>query len=245
MDYTRYKFTVIEAVGYFAAFTGIAGIIAFFFYRSIIAFGIMFLFIPVYFKIVRKERKEAVKKKLADEFSETLLCVSANMMAGYSPENAFCESYKDIVMFYGDKSLMAGEILWIKKGLSVNRTLEDLISELSERSDIDDIRNFAEVFSAAKRNGGNLKDALSDTAGTVREKLRVEKEIDVIISEKLFELRVMEVVPFLILIYIGSTSKGYFDVLYNNVTGVLIMSAGLLVYAASIVLGRKIIKIEV
>ena len=61
----------------------------------------------------------------------------------------------------------------------------------------------------------------------------------VLIAEKKLELRMMEVMPFFILIYLGITSVGYFDVLYEGIPGRVFMTVCLAVYIASVILAEK------
>ena len=141
--------------------------------------------------------------------------------------------------------MMAGEIIRIRKGLSLNVTLEELMADLAKRSGLEDIRVFSEVFGIAKRNGGNVNDVLQNTAHVMKEKMSLENEIDVLIAEKKMEFGIMEVIPFLILMYIGTTSKGYFDILYGNVKGVVFMTICLAVYLGAVVIGSRIVNINV
>ncbi len=243
--YDEYRYGVWEIMGVISFYLLILALVAYLFYRSFLFFMISLISVPFYLKLHRKKRIRETKVKLSEEFAEVLTSVSANVAAGYAAENAFAEAVKDIVSFYGEKSLMAPELRNIKKGLSLNMTLESLLYDLGERSKVEDIIVFARVFETAKRNGGNIRKVFDETAGTVKEKLEVEKEIRVLISQKKLELSIMEAIPFFIIGYIDITSKGYFEVLYHNPKGVLIMSACLAVYAFAVFLGSKIVRIDV
>lgn len=43
----------------------------------------------------------------------------------------------------------------------------------------------------------------------------------------------MNVMPFAVLAYVDASNKGYFDSLYHNLTGVVIMTVCLIVYLAA------------
>jgi len=79
----------------------------------------------------------------------------------------------------------------------------------------------------------------------IEENLAVKQEIETITTEKRLELKVMCVMPMGIIAYISLTSKGFIAPLYNNLTGVILMTVCLLIYGALIILGRKIINIRV
>lgn len=104
---------------------------------------------------------------------------------------------------------------------------------------------FAQVFAAAKRNGGNLTEVIERSASIIEEKVETEKEIQILVSARKLEQRIMNVVPFGILLYISVTSKGFFDVLYHNPAGIIIMTVCLAVYVAAVLLSGKIVNIEV
>ncbi len=79
----------------------------------------------------------------------------------------------------------------------------------------------------------------------IQNRIEVENEINVMISAKKLEQSIMDLVPFIIILYIGVTSKGFFDVLYHNPAGILIMTGCLVVYFAAFLLSEKIIRIRV
>ena len=122
------------------------------------------------------------KQQLEREFRDVILSVSANIQAGYSVENAFCESYRDINMLYGADSAMAKELYLMMGKLRNNEQLEDIIMNLGDRSGVRDIRDFADVFRIAKRNGGSLQRVIENTVYIMEGKYEVAREIKTIMS---------------------------------------------------------------
>ena len=78
------------------------------------------------------------------QFKDLLLTVSTNLKAGYSVENAFKESYRDLQMLYGAESPICREVKHIITGLENNVVLEKLLYSLGQRSHEPDIMQFAE-----------------------------------------------------------------------------------------------------
>lgn len=101
--------------------------------------------------------------------------------------------------------------------------LELLLADLGIRSGEPDIEDFAEVFSIAKRSGGNLNDIIRRSAAVTGEKIEVKQEIQTLLSSRRYEQKIMNMVPFLIMAYLQLTSRGFFDCLYFNAAGILIM----------------------
>ena len=57
---------------------------------------------------------------------------------------------------------------------------------------------------------------------------------------KRLENKVMCIVPFFILLYMDITSKGYFDILYHNLPGIIIMTICMAVYIMAYLMAEKI-----
>ena len=133
----------------------------------------------------------------------------------------------------------------IGKGLDNNVVLERLLYDFGCRSHVPDILQFADVFLIAKRGGGNMTEIIAGTADMIEQKTAVDKEIQVLLSAKKMEQKIMNMIPFLIIFYISLTSKGFFDVLYHNAVGIVVMTICLAVYLAAFMLSRKLVEIEV
>lgn len=245
MNYSDYMMNKKERVMACGQYLILCILISFFFYRSYIAF---FIFLPgvfFYNSFYKKRLLIKRKKQLSIEFVQTLYSVSSGIKAGLSVENAFMEAGEEMLLFYGDSSLMAMEIKAIKSGLRLNISIEELLEDLGARSNDEDIILFSEVLRCAKRNGGNIREVLSETADRIQERIYIDNEINLLISEKKLELRIMEVVPFFILIYLDITSRGYFDILYGNIRGTVVMTICLFAYLAAVLIAEAIMGITV
>ena len=224
---------------------GIICLLAWFFYQSVLALPFL---VPVFLLYQREKRNSLLKKKqkeTAGQFKDAILSVSANQKAGYSVENAFKQAYGDMLMLYGKESIICKELYAMNAGLKNNVALEQLLYDFGERSGAEDIMEFAEVFAAAKRSGGNLTEVIERSAAVIEDKVETEKEIQVVISARRMEQKVMNVVPFGILLYVSTVSKGFFHVLYKNAIGIAVMTVCLAVYLRAVFLSNRIVDIEV
>lgn len=224
---------------------GIVALFSYFFYRSAIAaLFLLPLLVPYYVMEKRRKRKRDAAL-IGAQFKDLLLSVTTSLRAGYAAENAFAEAHKDMCMLYGKGSLICRETERIVAGLRNRVVLETLLTQFAQRSGNEQITEFAEVFRVAKRNGGNMTQILTRTAQVIGSRIDVEKEIEVLLSAKKMEARIMEIVPFFIVFYVGATSKGFFDPLYHNLFGILTMSVCLAVYLVACYMLEKIVDIQV
>ncbi len=192
----------------------------------------------------RKNRQNARKERLAVQFRDTILSVSANMQAGRSVENAFLEAEDEIRSLHGQRSEMALELAFLRKGLKNRVPLEQLLSDLGERSHIEEIRDFAECFSAAKHLGGNLREIIGRTAALTGQRMEVEREIRTMLASRKYEQKVMNLIPFLLFGFMQLSSRGFFDILYHNTAGICIMTGCLLLYLTALFLSERIMDIR-
>lgn len=245
MDYNQYEMGIKE-LGWCALVGGVlAGVIAWLFYRSYWGM-VLFPVITVFYG--RQYKREQIKKRkeqLLAEFKDTMQAVSTALLAGYSMENAWREAEKEISELLGESSLMYAEVHQINGAVRMNEPLEKLLSDFAVRSGCEEIESFSEVFSFAKRSGGDFPKIIRTTVQKLTGRMEVEREIATVLAGKKLEGRIMNVMPIGILAYMTLTSGDFLDVLYGNMAGIFVMSTALLVYAVTLKLSEHILDIRV
>ncbi len=215
-------------------------LLAVFFYRS------MWATIPLGWvgvwnmtNLIKKNRLKR-EQEFTAQFRECILSVATLLQSGYSAENAFMECRGDMVMLYGEEARICKELKQIRRGLHINISLEELLSDMAGRSNCEEISRFAQIFALAKRSGGNMAEIIRGTASLISRRIELRQEMEILLSGKKMELTIMRLIPFGILLYVELGNPGYFDVLYYNLQGVLIMTACLLLYLGAYALGERI-----
>ncbi|SFB09525.1 tight adherence protein B [Acetitomaculum ruminis DSM 5522] len=244
-DYETYIFTKNEWIMFFMESEGIIALTAFLFYKSFIAFIILQIALIFLYKRKKSLKKEQRINNLTIQFKDAINSMSASLNAGYSPENSLIQALKETLLIYGKDEIICLELMNMKKALKVNERIEDLFLDLGRRSNVEDIKIFAEVFSKVKRNGGNLNAVIKDTADTISQKVQIKRDIYTLMSQKRFEQKIMNGIPFFIIFYINISSPGFLDILYGNILGIAVMSICLLIYCIAFIMAEKIIRIEV
>jgi len=224
-------------------FVGSLGL--YFFYRTgkVLLPGIVCGFL--YCRWKAKRLCESRKQELERQFKDWIEGVSSNLQAGYSVENAFLKAGEELWLLYGEGTDIQKEIRNMKHLLTNNIPLEKILWDLGQRSDTEDIQNFADVFAAGKRSGGDLREMIGSCCEIIAMKGETEREIRTLIHGKMTEQKVMCCVPFAMIGYISISSPGYFDPLYHNIGGICVMTACLLLYLFAAGLSLHIVHIEV
>lgn len=245
MDYSRYEIGWRENLKCLFAGIVIAAVTAWLFYRSV--WGLLLL--PVIFiccrRRFREERQKKRKEQLLYEFKDSMQAVSGALLAGYSMENAWREAEKEVRKMHGKDSFMYQELHRMNQAVSMNEPLERVLAEFAARSGCEEIESFSEIFSFAKRSGGDFAGIIRTTVQKLTGRIEVEREIATVLAGKRLEGRIMNGMPVMILVYLTLTSGAFLDVLYGNMSGVLVMSGALGIYAGALYLSARILDIEV
>jgi tight adherence protein B len=244
-NYTTYSFSLKENIKYIVQGTIVVIILGILFYKSIL--GILFLspLVVLYRKSIKKRLVKDRRWRLNLQFRDGILALSAALEAGYSAEHAFEEASKDLRLIYPEDSLITREFSYMMNQIRMNITVEKTLSDFGERTGIEDIRSFSEVFSTAKRTGGDIIHVIKITSNIICDKIEVNKEIITLITAKRLEANIMKGIPVLILVYLSVSSPGFLDPLYHNLLGIIAMTGFLISYLGAYLLIDKIVAIEV
>lgn len=171
------------------------------------------------------------------------MAVATGLRAGYSLENAFAESIGDMKVMFGEKSIIVERLQWMCKGIQNNQNIESVLGVLSKRSGCKAVNDFTEIIKTATLNGGSLVEIISSTADLMNREMQTMEEIADMVSGKRMEGKIMSLIPFLMIAYVQVGSPGYFDGLYHNLFGILIMSVCLILYLFATMAMEKILEI--
>ena len=220
----------------------VVGLFSFFFYRSPWAVPALSPIGVFCYRSIRRKKVEKYREELTVQFRECILAAATSLQAGYSAENAFLECGKDMKLMYGEASPICRELGIIRRGLQINITLEELLQDFARRSGCEEINQFAQIFSLAKRNGGNMAAIIRSSAALIGKQIELRQELRTLLSGKKMELNIMKAMPFGILAYISFGNPGYFDMLYHNLTGAAVMTGCLAAYLAACMLGERVLE---
>ena len=199
-------------------------------------------------KMRTKQLLEKRKKDLTVQFKDMLYSLSSSLSAGKSVESALKEVLNDLRIIYPDEdAYIIQETSYIVRGLEMNETVEDMFGQFAERSHMEDIENFTDIFKICKRTGGDIAQVIRSTSQTIGEKIDIQQEIATMISGKKFEFKALMAMPIFLLLLLTYTAGDYmapvFD--FSLVVGPVVMTIAIALFAAAYFIGTKIMKIDV
>lgn len=244
-DYGTYRLTVRE----WACYTGL-GILAclaaaYVFYRSWAMF-LVFLPAGLSYPLLKKNvLREQRRETLRGQFKDGIRLLASALSAGYSVENAFTVCLGELTALFGEEGMITGEFSHIAGQLKMNRAVEQLLVNFAERSGLEEIQNFAEIFAVSKRSRGELASVVGHTVHVISDKIQVREEIIIMAAEKRLEQKIMNVMPFFIALYVDLSFPGFFNQMYDTAAGRLVMTICLGLYLLACVLSGRIMRIDI
>ena len=215
------------------------------FYRNA---GLFLVLLPVgmlFPLMLRKQLKKRRLETLRGQFKDAILAVASGLNAGYSVENAFIASVRDLEEQYGKEGMITREFSYLASQLKMNRTVEALLSSFAKRSGLDEVENFSVIFTVSKRSRGELASVVHHVVHVISDRIQVREEILTMTAEKQFEQRIMNLMPYLIVLYVDLSSPGFFSQMYETAVGRVVMTGCLVVYLLAWRVSGKILQIEV
>lgn len=222
-------------------FIGMAAVLVF--YRNPIAFLAAFA-AGGYFgpKLYRQRKIDRRRQQLIEEFREALYDLVVGLKAGRSLEGTFEAALKD--MDREAQPLLAAEWEMIVYQSRMGFPIEDLITDLGERSGILEIRSFARLIQVCKRTEGDMAGVMESTISMLQDRMEIRAELKVLLSKKKLEQKTMTAMPFVIVALLLVMSPDYLAPLYGSVQGMLIMTVCVILSAASLYLASRMVNIE-
>jgi tight adherence protein B len=246
IQYNQYEMTKAETTSTILISMLIIGGVGYVFYQHFIAVALLSL-AGLYVPSIRKKDLIIKRKLLLQlQFKQALASLSSALGAGKSVENAFQDTLIDLRLLYPDpRAFIVSELETINRRIENGETIELALKDLSERSQVDDIEQFTEVFVTCKRTGGNLVHVIRRTASIIQEKLDIQQEISVMMAQKRFESRVLAFAPVIVIAVLSFSSPDYMEPMYQGITGYLIMAVALLVLLGCFGITKMIMNIKV
>lgn len=186
------------------------------------------------------------KKVLRLQFKDFLGSMSVAVRAGNVEAQAVKSALKDLMLSYNAKADIVKEVenivLQYEKG---GVELKVLFEDFANRSDIEDIRSFAAIYSVIEGKSDRFGDILMDTESIISEKIEIEQEIETTITSAKSETMVMLIMPIVIVVAMSSMGSGLMDSLFTTTVGHLSATVALIIFGISYILAVRGSNIEV
>ena len=242
-DYCTYRLSIPEAIlGWlFGAVVGF--VVVYLIFRSARLAAV--LSVPAGIAGIRRMRGSLLEKRkgrLLREFRDMLDSLDGAFSAGAVYRDAFSICQKQLARAYGKDSLLAKELEIVLRKYDNGYSLPQLLIDLAERTGLEDMKSFADVFRVTLNMGGNMREAVAYSRSAILEKIDAEQGIRAGIAAAKQELRIMMVLPLVVTLVMTGTTGGE-SASAGAMFIIRCIAFGL--YLGAGVLGKKMMRIHV
>ena len=142
------------------------------------------------------------------------------------------------------RDMLDGLTTSLGAGNNIMDSLYAVREDFGIRSNIDDIKSFAEVFKVSYRKGGNIKDVIQNTYTILNDKMEIREEIETVVTSSKTEQNLMLVMPVALIGVIKSMSPD-FAADFATASGVLATTIAIIIFAVAYYVGKKILDIKI
>lgn len=86
---------------------------------------------------------------------------------------------------------------------------------------------------------------IRSTAAQMAEIMDTRREIATLLASKVYEQRIMTVMPLAVLLYLRIGSREFLEGLYHNAAGVCVATVCLIIYLGAYWMGKRMVQFEI
>ncbi|MDR0671801.1 MAG: hypothetical protein LBF64_05750 [Oscillospiraceae bacterium] len=243
-DYAVYEMKPLEKLLYFLIGAAAGAGTGYLLYENLFLCGALlvvcgFAFLP----IRRKQIIEKRKNKLLLQFRDMLESLATSIGAGSNVPDSFLAAEDDMAKQQGESSDIYREIKTINEGIYNNIPVETLLMDLGERSGLDDVISFADVFETCYRKGGDTKEVIKSTHQIIGEKIDVLMEIQTVVTSKKSEQNAMMFMPVFFVFLLKILGKEIVDL--TSGAGMVSTTVAVGVFVVAYFIGKRVLNIKI
>lgn len=214
-------------------------IVTYFFTRSLLMSlpaGIALAIIPLFYIEFKKHQRE---EKFTELFPDALAMISRSLRSGHSFTSAIQLVGAEVSDPVGSLFKMAYDQQLL--GLRINDTLNNLNNRIESL----DLRFFTTAVAINSEVGGNFAEILDKLADTIRERIKIRRQLRVHTAQGRLTGYILAVMPIVVFFLMNILIPGYQDTLLKDDTGrIILIGAGVSQVIGYLII-RRIINIRI
>lgn len=213
-------------------------------YKSIwVSAGGMIAF-ALYGFLNKRELEKIRDKRIQSRFMDFLLCLEPLLKTSGTFSGAFSEAVLDYKRFHGSDEV-SKHLDAAVNDFRMNSGTAEVLGTLAEKLGIEDAGAFAGSMAVCESTGGNAVEVTARTTELLVGRIRIMCDISTVLSGKIFEQKIITLMPFFLLGLLAAAAGSYLEPLYTTGAGRIIMTSAGGLFLIQWLIGKKISDIEV
>jgi tight adherence protein B len=189
-----------------------------------------------FFWLKRKYKKRLKNFEL--QLIDAVQVISNAMKSGYSFFQALSRVVED------SQEPLSSAFSQLIKEISLGKAMEDAFEQLLESFPLEDLELMVSAILIQKEIGGNLSEILDTMLETLRERQRIQQEVQTLTAQGRFSGAIVVALPFGLGLILFLMNPSYMALLFTTVAGSIMVSIALVSQLFGILAIKKIITIK-
>ncbi|MBI2940040.1 MAG: type II secretion system F family protein [Chloroflexi bacterium] len=201
-----------------------------------LALGIVGFYLP---KLHVGRRRTARRRQFEDQLVDALTMMSNSLKSGAS----FLQAME--LVSQEMPSPIGAEFGQVVAEVGVGATPEDALTGLSERIQSYDLKLVVTAILVQRAVGGNLAEVLGNIAHTIRERMRILREVQVMTAQQRLSAAIVGAMPVFLLFAMSFTARSHVDTLLYTPSGRIMLALAFGLDMLGFITLRRLAKIDV
>jgi tight adherence protein B len=190
--------------------------------------------------VKRKQKQRLVN--FNDQLPDMLSLMVNGLRAGYSQMQAMESVGKEL------PEPISGEFARVVRESQLGLPIQEALDNLLRRIPSADLDLIITAINIQREVGGNLAEILDIIAYTIRERIRIKKEIEVLVTQVLYSGRILALLPIALTFFLYGVNPSYIGEFWkegNRLCGIPLLICGVLMIIAGYYAMTRVADIEV
>jgi len=190
---------------------------------------------------VRRQQRSRLSR-FNDQLPDMLNLMVNGLRAGYSQMQAIESVSKEL------PAPISTEFRRVVREIQLGITIDQALQNQFRRIPSDDLDLIITAINIQREVGGNLAEVLEVISYTIRERIRIKREIRVLVSQVLYSGRVLAILPIVLALVLWTVNRNYMSQFFmegNRLCGIPMLICGALMISAGYYVMMRIADIEV
>jgi len=201
-----------------------------------IVLGAAGFFVPI---LYLKRKGQTRRSMVADQLPDVLTLLTGALRAGYGLSQALA------VVADQAPEPSRSEYVRVQRAVELGVSLQQAMSDMADRVGSDEVDLFVSIVNIQFELGGNLAETLDTIGDTIRDRIRLQREIRTQTAQQQMSGYILVALPVLLGVAISVISPGFMEPLFQpGITRIMLIGVGVLEVLCFLIM-RKILDLKV
>jgi tight adherence protein B len=176
--------------------------------------------------------------RLDEQLIDAMMLMAGGLRAGYS----FLQGAEAVARELS--APIRDEFNALLQDLRVGVAVEEALTSLARRTGTEEFDMMVTAVLVQRQSGGNLAEILETIAHTIRERMRIRREVQTLTAQERMSSYVVGALPIIAFAFLTFVNPGYLDLLFGTLQGRIMLGASIVLELIGFFIIRRIVDIK-